>query len=40
MKRVEIEARTDQEALKEASKILHIAEDYIDLAIVKEKKDY
>jgi spoIIIJ-associated protein len=38
MKRVEIEAKTDQEALKEASKLLNIAEDYIDLAIVKEKK--
>lgn len=38
MKRVEIEAKTDQEALKEASRILNIAEDYIDLAIVKEKK--
>lgn len=38
MKKVEIEAKTDLEALKEASKLLGISEDYIDLAIVKEKK--
>lgn len=39
MKRVEIEAKTDQEALKEASRIFNISENYIDLAIVKENKN-
>ncbi len=38
MKRIEIEAKTDKEALKQASNILKISEDYIDLAIIKEKK--
>lgn len=38
MKRIEIEAKTDKEALKQASSILKISEDYIDLAIIKEKK--
>ena len=39
MKRVEIEAKTDQEALKEASRILNISQDHIDLAIIKEKRN-
>lgn len=38
MKRIEIEAKTDQEAIKEAAKKFNISENYIDLEIVKEKK--
>ena len=38
MKKIEIEAKNDQEAMKEASRILNISENHIDLAIVKEKK--
>lgn len=38
LKRVEIDAKTDQEALKIASEKLNISEDMIDLEILKEKK--
>ncbi|MBN3491045.1 Jag N-terminal domain-containing protein [Acholeplasma equirhinis] len=40
LKQVEIEAKTQQEALKKASELLKIAEDKIELEIVKEKKGF
>src|SRR5690606_12300905 len=40
LKQVEIEAKNLQEALKKASEALKIAEDKIDLEIVKEKKGF